>query len=47
MNIVFTKVGERMEVTKAECATFEEVEAFRQWYAGKPPQEELPLEETE
>jgi hypothetical protein len=46
MKIVFTKVGDRMEVTQAECENFEEVEAFRLWYAGKPvqQQQQLPLE---
>lgn len=45
MKIIFSKVGDRMEVTQAELDSFEEVEAFKQWYAGKPVQQELPLEE--
>lgn len=44
MKIIFTKVDDRMEVTQAECETFEEVEAFKQWYVGKPVQQQLPLE---
>lgn len=47
MKIIFTKVDDQMTVTQAELDSFEEVEAFKQWYIGKPPQqqEELPLEE--
>jgi hypothetical protein len=46
MKIIFTRVGERMEVTQAELDSFEEVEAFKAWYAGKPVQQELPFEES-
>lgn len=45
MKIIFSKVGDRMEVTQAELDSFEEVEKFKEWYAGKPVQQELPLTE--
>lgn len=45
MKIIFSKVGDRMEVTQAELDSFEEVEKFKEWYAGKPVQQELLLAE--
>ena len=45
MKIIFSKVDDQMTVTQAELDSFEEVEAFKAWYIGKPIQQELPLEE--
>lgn len=44
MKIIFSKVGDKMEVTQAELDSFEEVEAFKSWYIGKPTQQQTELQ---
>lgn len=41
MKITFSKVGDRMEVTQADCDNFIEVELFKSWYSGNTNFEEL------